>query len=400
MAVSDRKRDGMSRSRNRIGVLAAALAMLIALGACSAAPAANARLAGGGTGALARGPAGFWTRSRLLGARPLGDAERFLPLPGQTPNAHPVVALRVGALFESGVGGSHFCTASVVTSPGQNLLITAAHCLNGGNGTGYRKNIVFIPGYRDGAAPFGIWTPRSLLVAPQWAQSADPDYDVGFVVLEPLNGENIEQVLGGSKLGVDTAYRYLVRVTGYPSSADVPITCLNWTSEQSATQLRFACGGYTGGTSGSPWVTHFNPRSRTGTIVGVIGGYQQGGDTPAVSYSTFFGPAVQQLYEQASAEGAATGPERSGATVDERRGMAVTPGCSGRCSSRAQGRRPVIWRLPDGGRGRLAARGVRGRERLAGTAPCLDERQCHGALPAHPPSAYCRTARRPPGEGL
>jgi hypothetical protein len=61
------------------------------------------------------------------------------------------------------------------------------------------------------------------------------------------------------------------------------------------------CGGYTDGTSGSPWVTGFHRRTRTGTIVGVIGGYQQGGDSPAVSYSSYFGPAVQRLYQQAIA---------------------------------------------------------------------------------------------------
>jgi len=70
---------------------------------------------------------------------------------------------------------------------------------------------------------------------------------------------------------------------------DAPITCVNWTSRQSATQLRFECDGYTGGTSGSPWVTRFNGRSRTGTIVGVIGGYQGGGDTASVSYSARLG---------------------------------------------------------------------------------------------------------------
>jgi len=96
-----------------------------------------------------------------------------------------------------------------------------------------------------------------------------------------------------------------VRVTGYPASVNAPITCLNWTSRQSATQLRFDCDGYTGGTSGSPWVTHFNSRSRTGTIVGVIGGYQQGGDTPSISYSAFFGNDIHQLYEQAIADGTA-----------------------------------------------------------------------------------------------
>jgi V8-like Glu-specific endopeptidase len=186
----------------------------------------------------------------------------------------------------------------VVTSPGRDLLITAAHCINGGDGSGYKKDIVFIPDYRDGDAPYGIWTPQSLLVAPQWAKSADPAYDVGFVVLQPHDGENIEQVLGANQLGIDSGHEYLVRVTGYPDSADAPITCINLTSRQSATQLRFDCGGYTGGTSGSPWVTHFDLRSRTGTIVGVIGGYQQGGDTPSISYSAYFGSGIHQLYEQ------------------------------------------------------------------------------------------------------
>jgi len=34
----------------------------------------------------------------------------------------------------------------------------------------------------------------------------------------------------------------------------------------------------------------------------VIGGYQQGGDTPAVSYSSYLGDAVHELYQQAVAD--------------------------------------------------------------------------------------------------
>jgi V8-like Glu-specific endopeptidase len=255
------------------------------------------------------GAAGFWTRSRLLGTRPMWGGPRLVPLPGQTPDAHTATAaLRVGALFERDASGDHFCTASVVASPGEDLLITAAHCINGGKGSGYKTDIVFIPDYRDGATPYGIWTPQRLLVAPQWANSADPDFDVGFVVLQPNDGENIQQVLGASQLGFDSGYQHLVRVTGYPSSAGAPITCVNWTSRQSASQLRFDCGGYTGGTSGSPWVTRFDTRSRTGTIVGVIGGYQQGGDTPSTSYSSYFGGGIHQLYEQAISDGTAGSP--------------------------------------------------------------------------------------------
>jgi V8-like Glu-specific endopeptidase len=252
----------------------------------------------------ARGLAGalrFWTRHELMGASPLhGPDFRQAPAPAESRQAHrALLGIRVGALFLRQGNANHFCTASVVDSPGRDLLVTAAHCINSGKGGSYRQDIVFIPGYRDGEAPFGIWTVRQLLVAPQWANASDPDFDVGFVVLNSLGGRNIEDILGANRLGLDTSYQYLVRVTGYPDSDASPITCLNYTSEESTSQLRFDCGGYTGGTSGSPWMTNFDPRTRTGTIVGVLGGYQLGGDTPAISYSAVLSPAIQHLYQRA-----------------------------------------------------------------------------------------------------
>ena len=286
-------------ARWRCASMLAAAALV--LSGCSAAPAAEHR--------LAQDAAAYWDRTRLLGALPFGLAARHLPLPGQAADSRTAGAkagLRVGALFEHGPAGNHFCTASVVSSPGRDLLITAAHCIDGGRGSsGYDSDIVFIPDYRDGQAPFGVWTPARLIVAPQWASSSDPDLDVGFVVLEPNHGKNIQQVLGASRLGTDQGYQYLVHVTGYPDSENVPITCVNWTSRLSDTQLKFECAGYTGGTSGSPWVTKFIAGSHTGTIVGVIGGYQEGGDTPSLSYSVRFGPAVLALYRQAVTAGAA-----------------------------------------------------------------------------------------------
>jgi V8-like Glu-specific endopeptidase len=247
----------------------------------------------------------YWNRSRLIGAQPFFRERRGALAPRQLGNSHmagPLAGLRVGALFVHSPGGNHFCTASVVASPGKDLLITAAHCINGGKGsTGYRSDIVFIPGYRDGLEPFGVWTPAKLLVAPQWARSSDPDYDVGFVVLKQHHHQNIQEVLGASRLGKDLRYQYLVHVTGYPASSSAPITCVNWTARFSSTQLKFECGGYTGGTSGSPWVTAFTPNSRTGTIVGVIGGYHEGGGTASVSYSARVGSAIQQLYREAKA---------------------------------------------------------------------------------------------------
>jgi V8-like Glu-specific endopeptidase len=213
-------------------------------------------------------------------------------------HANPAV---VGALFTGGLSGGHFCTASVVVSPGRDLLITAAHCIYDGNTGGYAKNVVFVPGYHGGKAPYGIWTASRLLVAPQWQKSADPDYDVGFIVLQSLHGREIQQVVGGNGMGTDTGYRYRVRVTGYPDATSEPVSCVNWTTGESATQLQFDCGGFTDGTSGGPFVTQSGAPSPTSTVVGVIGGYQQGGDTPSVSYSALFGAGSHQLYQQAAA---------------------------------------------------------------------------------------------------
>jgi V8-like Glu-specific endopeptidase len=260
-----------------------------------------------------KGAVAYWNKSRLLGAQPLRGRHAPLPTPGQSYNAHAaLIALRVGALFVREGSSDHFCTASVVTSPGRDLLITAAHCIDGGKGGGYRQDIVFIPDYRNGEAPFGVWTVRKLLVAPQWAKESDPDFDVGFVVLEPHDGRNIEDILGANRLAIDPPYQSLVRVTGYPASGSAPITCLNWTSRLSATQLRFVCGGFTGGTSGSPWVMRFDRFTRTGTIVGVLGGYQLGGNTPSISYSAYLGQDIMRLYRQAiAAEGPPAMPGRA-----------------------------------------------------------------------------------------
>jgi V8-like Glu-specific endopeptidase len=273
---------------------AVVVAIVAALAACSSAPSAS------GHGSPV-GSASYWTRQRLLGAKALQESTPGPSSPSPSKSAHPAVlaGIRVGALFTSGSGGNHFCTASVVASPGRDLLITAAHCLSGGNGTGYRSDIVFVPDYRNGQAPLGIWTPKRLMVASGWLDSADPDLDVGFVVLEPHDGKNIQDILGANQLAVDSGYHNPVRVTGYPDSGDAPVTCHNVTTEHSPSQLQFDCDGYTGGTSGSPWVTGFDAQTRTGTIVGVLGGFQQGGDTPAISYSAYLGTAIQHLYAEA-----------------------------------------------------------------------------------------------------
>ena len=211
---------------------------------------------------------------------------------------------QVGAVFDSSNGSptSHHCTGSVVDSPAGDVVITAAHCVYGTSGQ------VFVPAYDNGSEPYGVWNVAAVYVAPQWASSRNSDYDVAFLVVHNANGSStpIQDVVGGDKLAVDQSYTSLTTVIGYPSNTNQPITCTNYTTEFTSTQLQWDCADYPDGTSGSPFLTGYDPQTGLGTVVGVIGGYQTGGDTPDVSYSVRFGDAVSQLLAQAEAANGAS----------------------------------------------------------------------------------------------
>ncbi|KOG33179.1 trypsin-like peptidase domain-containing protein [Streptomyces resistomycificus] len=195
---------------------------------------------------------------------------------------------RVGALFAA---GRHFCTASVVDSPGRNLVVTAAHCLDGNSGS-----LVFVPGYRDGHAPFGAWRVRRRYLPGGWAEGEDEDSDVAFAAVAERGGKELEDAVGGGNrfaAGRGTGVT-AVTVTGYPDSREVPVRCTNRPTSHSRTQQRIACPGFSGGTSGSPWV------NGGGEVVGVLGGHEAGGATADVSYSVVLGAEAASLYRSAT----------------------------------------------------------------------------------------------------
>ncbi|MFJ3232169.1 trypsin-like serine peptidase [Streptomyces sp. NPDC086787] len=200
---------------------------------------------------------------------------------------------RVGALFRADrsgdLAGNHSCTASVVHSPQGDLIVTAAHCVTSGG-----AGLVFVPGYRDGRAPYGVWRVGRVFVSDGWSDGQAEDSDIAFAVVDGPDGGRIEDVVGGNRIAFGTATGATgVTVTGYPNTSEVPLSCTNKPSAQSRTQQRIDCPGLTGGTSGSPWV---NGDHR---IVGVLGGYERGGATDDTSYSVTLGEEAAGLYQDA-----------------------------------------------------------------------------------------------------
>ncbi|MFE5559138.1 trypsin-like serine peptidase [Streptomyces sp. NPDC056544] len=212
------------------------------------------------------------------------------PLEARPAPAEPAV----GALFSPGGDGDpdHHCSAVVVHSPRGDLIVTAAHCVYGG---GFRTNLAFAPGYRDGVAPYGIWVPTRIDVDPRWTRDQDPDHDVALVRLRRPGypGQRLEDVTGALTMDFGTELPAPARLMGYPNYAEQPMECRNTAVQAGPTQVRLDCADVPNGTSGGPVTTG---RS---TLIGVIGGRDGGGDEET-SYSVRFGDAVRALYERST----------------------------------------------------------------------------------------------------
>jgi V8-like Glu-specific endopeptidase len=233
-------------------------------------------------------------------------AVRHLAVParnGQPSNGRPFSGEpAVGALFTTSTGrlGQHFCTASVVDSPAGDLVLTAAHCVTGTSGP-----IDFVPGYDQGSTPYGVWTVTKIYVDQAWSSKSSQDDDFAILrVSRPGSSTPIEDETGAEKLVTGTPARHQrVQVIGYPDGANQPVTCQNQLREPMRDQLEFDCGGYPNGTSGGPFLSQVDPSTGQGQVIGVIGGYEQGGNTPQVSYSAVLGRNAAALYQRAVAGG-------------------------------------------------------------------------------------------------
>jgi V8-like Glu-specific endopeptidase len=216
--------------------------------------------------------------------------------PASVTNLPTVSSPAVGALF---LDNQHYCTASVVHSDQGDVLLTAAHCIHDGEGGDYINGITFAPGYHDGVAPYGYWTVSNELVAPGWAESSDPDLDVGFAIAKQ-NGTTatLESLVGANTLATGGSFEQQITLTGYPDNSETPAVCQNTTSRQDTNQMKVECAGFPQGTSGGPWVAGMDPKTKLGSVIGVIGGYEAGGDDPDTSYSCYFDNDIVALYKQ------------------------------------------------------------------------------------------------------
>ncbi|MFE3526438.1 trypsin-like serine peptidase [Streptomyces sp. NPDC059161] len=278
----------------------------------------------------------YWTAARLTAALtgdPVRGAAAALSAPadsptvdGPRPGEHIPPSRSFDGIPQAGTffwtdatGSGRTCSGSVVRSPGHDLVLSAGHCLKGYSGTSPQRHLAFVPQYHDGLKPFGIFPIKSngVYVSQEYydlGEHAGAEYDFGFAVTEPnQDGKRLQDATGSVQLLTNTGYLHApVRMIGYPGGAQKPLECLSrtteWPSDDPAdpgTFPRIACDAFVGGTSGGPMLV---PWPGGWAVIGVIGGYHTGGNTPQVSYSAYFGTATQALYRAAVTGAPPAGP--------------------------------------------------------------------------------------------
>jgi hypothetical protein len=317
------------------------------------------------------GPWGHWTRERLEEAEPMpiitlpnpetpatpesppapqpeapNTAARFAAVTGQAGVVEGVeVAAAESTLFPNSANGKLFgtyeirigpheyrkedyvCSGSVVNSgkiagsegvvvsPPGNIVLTAGHCLiDPETGTVTNEELIFIPGYRNGTAPYGVWHAEFFTTTETWKKtaktgsSANEGGDLAFVSLQNDDSQSVEDVVGSLGVAFDGACNQNYTQFGYPAESPYSGELLyshtaayagpDTNSLFSPVPMKIA-SDFTRGASGGPWAVGVGsdqmPSVRSLTAYGYA-------NQPGYLYGPYFGEAAKKAY------GASFGP--------------------------------------------------------------------------------------------
>jgi len=276
---------------NRITTRAVTVALAVALAAAAAVPAAAGTAASGRHAWLTGNTAGRGLRLEHGGR----------------------AAAAIGKIFFTLGGADYVCSGALVRSKHVDVVLTAAHCVSDGHGR-WATNWTFVPGYRDGAEPYGQYTARKFFVSPKWTGpgGGSERYDVAFVqvtratlygrsrIASPPAGLPVRFAASQTPSEPHRTY-----VFGYPALPPFSGLYANYCAGASRVvrtgirrgSMATACS-MTAGDSGGPWFARFSPRSGSGAIVAVTT-FKLAGSTRTL-YGTVLGQSARALYRAAT----------------------------------------------------------------------------------------------------
>lgn len=323
---------GVPRPFAGVRAFAVGMAMLVlALGPATG----EAPASGGVAPSQVRQATGFWTPARMARARPLDRLRAGSPrisaaparasalsphvyppagpaaeaaasaVPETVPDPTAVPERTNGVVFLVSPFGLGRCSGTSVNAPNYSVVVTAGHCIDEGDLFGeIFARWVFVPGYRFGQRPFGVFPARWVGTTRQWRTTHNENFDIGALVVDRNErGRLLGKAVGGTGLAWGLKPAQTFDVHGY--SAEQPF---DGETQQLCPQTPFlghdprsflspgpldlavSCE-VTGGSSGGGWTIK-------GHILNGVTAYGYSGD-PDTDFGPYFGREAGRLYTRA-----------------------------------------------------------------------------------------------------
>lgn len=283
----------------------------------------------------ARRASRFWTPARMASAVPMEVSRPDRPTPslarlggssGAVPHRVPATSPRrsaaesdfakvpdptapvyrqSGVIFFEVEGFLARCSGTAVSAPNLSVVFTAGHCVHEGgrHGHWYRGRWTFVPGYRYGQRPFGVFPAKWLDTTRGWLAHGTENEDVAAAVVMPNErGERLQEAVGGAGIAWGLKADQDFDVHGYPVAAPfdgatqrlcagTPFLGHDPESLLSPGPLNLAVScEVTGGASGGGWTI-------SGNVLNSVTDYGYGGDRES-DFGPYFGREVARLYRR------------------------------------------------------------------------------------------------------
>jgi V8-like Glu-specific endopeptidase len=309
-------------------LLGAALVLVLALPA-KGAEASGIRL----TAQTASEASEFWTPARMQAAKPIEVTPRSARAASSATRGKPhrisAIAPRsagFGSNFEQvadptapgfrihgvvfvslGIFGYDRCSGTAVRSGNESVVFTAGHCINSGgqHGRWLKDRWAFVPAYRYGQRPFGVFPAQWLDTTRQWRKSGSENFDVAAAVVgRNGRGETLNEAVGGAGIAWNLKPKQTFAVHGYPAEDPFdgetqrvcPAASFIGHDPDSflfpgPLNLAVPCD-VTGGASGGGWIIE-------GETLNSVTDYGYYDDT-SPDFGSYFGNEVARLYGRAA----------------------------------------------------------------------------------------------------
>jgi len=275
----------------------------------------------------------FWTPERMRNAVPVEidgpGARRDLPSgagaseapPGSTVTPHPVapnstfaevldptdeISRTNGAIFFEFKGELGRCSGTSVDAPNLSVVFTAGHCVHEAGGPRspwYRGRWTFVPAYRFGQRPFGVFPAVWLDATRRWVKEGNENFDVAAAVVgRNEKGQRLGAAVGGTGIAFNLSPHQVFDIHGYPAgrpfNGETQRRC-SGVAFLGHDPLSFLFPGpltlgvpcqVTGGASGGGWTIN-------GDVLNSVTDYGYPED-PQTAFGAYFGDEVKKLYKR------------------------------------------------------------------------------------------------------